>query len=219
MAVDSALGKEIALALVKAVQDNKDYLSEIDGLIGDGDHGVNMNKGFTMFADKIADRADMRLDEAFRLLGRTLLGDIGGSMGPLYGSFFIEMAKTAKGRAYIDGPLFADMLDAALAGVQSVGGAQPGDKTLVDCLFPVCVKFRKAVNEGLDFTDCLKQMKLDAALGRDSTKQLAAKLGRASRLGGRSVGVPDAGACSCCIILTAIADKMISIGYQGEQAR
>jgi len=211
MDVDSARGKEIALAVVKAVQANRDYLSEVDGLIGDGDHGINMNKGFTMFADKIADRNEMKLDEAFRLLGRTLLGDIGGSMGPLYGTFFIEMAKIAKGRGAIDGPLFADMLDAALAGVQSIGGAKPGDKTLVDCLFPVCQTFREALGGGMDFRQALEQMRPSAEAGRDGTKDMAAKLGRASRLGGRSIGVPDAGACSCCVILCAMADEMIAL--------
>ena len=210
MAVNTNKGKEIALAVVKAIQENKDYLSEVDGLIGDGDHGVNMNKGFTMFADKIAGREEMKLDEAFRLLGRTLLGDIGGSMGPLYGSFFMEMAKKAKGHEYIDGPLLADMLDAALAGVQTLGNAQVGDKTLVDCLFPVCQAFRKTLNDSADFRQALEQIKPAAIAGRDATKELTAKLGRASRLGERSRGVPDAGACSCCVILCAIADEMIA---------
>jgi len=212
MVVDSAAGKEIAMAVVRAIQENKDYLSEVDGLIGDGDHGINMNKGFTMFADKTAGKEAMKLDEALRLLGRTLLGDIGGSMGPLYGSFFLEMARTAKGHESVDGLLFADMLDAALAKVQSLGNAQVGDKTLVDCLFPACQTFRGAMGGSGDFEQALEEMKLAAITGRDGTTNLMAKLGRASRLGARSIGVPDAGACSCCVILCAMADEMIAVG-------
>ncbi|MDR3078261.1 MAG: DAK2 domain-containing protein, partial [Planctomycetota bacterium] len=84
-------GAAVALALVGVIQENKAYLSEIDGAIGDGDHGVNMNKGFTMFKEQI-DPGACDLDKALKALGRILLTEIGGSMGPIYGTFFLEMS-------------------------------------------------------------------------------------------------------------------------------
>lgn len=203
----NAEGKEITLALVKAIKENKDYLSEVDGLIGDGDHGINMNKGFIMFENK-AKEADMDFTVALKTLGRTLLGDIGGSMGPLYGTFFIEMSKKTKDTPEIDEKVFGDMLDAALSGIKSLGNAQVGDKTLVDCLEPAVIAFNEALTAGRSFQDSLTQMKEAAVKGRDATKDLVAKLGRASRLGERSRGVLDAGATSCCLILCTMADAI-----------
>jgi len=202
-------GYLVALALVRAVAESRDYLSEVDGLIGDGDHGVNMNKGFALFAQKLGD-AKTDLTGSFQLLGRTLLGDIGGSMGPLYGTFFREMSKVSKGHGEIDAALFADMLDAALNGVKSIGGAKPGDKTLVDCLEPAAAAFRTAAVEGKDLRVALRDMEGAARAGLESTKDMAAKLGRASRLGERSRGVLDAGAASCCVLLCAMADEIIA---------
>ena len=207
MVIENKDGKTIVLAIVKTIQENKEYLSEIDGLIGDGDHGINMNKGFTMFEEKIRD-TDMDLTVSLRTLGRTLLGDIGGSMGPLYGTFFIEMSKQTKDIDKIDKQVFANMLEAALAGIQSLGNAKVGDKTLVDTLEPAFTAFQKALTDGKDFSECLADMKNAAIAGRDSTKDLVAKIGRASRLGERSRGVLDAGATSCCLILCAMADAI-----------
>ncbi|NLF27715.1 MAG: dihydroxyacetone kinase subunit L [Clostridiales bacterium] len=203
-------GTEITLAIVRAIRENRDYLSEVDGLIGDGDHGVNMNKGFSMYAEKIAGQK-LGVSEAFKLLGRTLLGDIGGSMGPLYGTFFIEMSKKARGAEAIDAPLFAAMLGAARDGIFQLGGAKVGDKTLMDALVPAADGFAAAVAEGRRFDEALAAMKAAARAGRDSTRDLVAKIGRASRLGERSLGVLDAGAVSCCLILCAMADAIAPI--------
>lgn len=200
-------GKVVAFAIVNTIRNNKDELSEIDGLIGDGDHGINMNKGMTLFAEKARGQI-LTLDEAFQLLGQTLLMEIGGSVGPLYGTFFLEMARQAKGEAVINGPLFAVMLQAALKGIQSLGSAKIGDKTLVDCLQPATEAFQHALEQGDDFDAALQKLKQAALAGRDSTKVLVAKVGRASRLGERSRGVLDAGAVSCCLMLCAMADAM-----------
>ena len=207
MYVKNSGGKIVALALVRAIQENRDYLSEIDGLIGDGDHGANMSKGFSMFADRMADK-DPGIAEAFKLLSRTLMGDIGGSMGPLYGTFFNEMSKKLRDLEHISAPEFGVALEAALEGVKSIGGAKIGDKTLVDCLEPAVAAFRQSVEGGADFREALTALKIAAEIGRDSTKDMVAKLGRSSRLGERSRGVLDAGATSCCILLCAMADAI-----------
>lgn len=133
-------GSEVALKIAGAIQANKEYLSEVDGLIGDGDHGINMNKGFTMFVDRLGD-APMNLSDAFILLSRTLMSDIGGSMGPLYGTFFNKMSHAAKRKIKLIQKDFAEMLAVARDGIVELGGAQVGDKTLIDTLSPAVLSF------------------------------------------------------------------------------
>ncbi len=200
-------GLVIIKDLIKTIQDNRQYLSEIDGAIGDGDHGINMNKGFTMCADKIRDK-EMNLTLGLKTLGRTLLTDIGGSMGPLYGSFFIEMSKAAGENESVDAALLGGMLDAAYSGIKKLGEAKVGDKTLVDTLDPAVAAYKLALEEGKGFAEALTGLKAAAVKGRDSTIDLVAKVGRASRLGERSKGVLDAGATSCCLILCSMADSI-----------
>jgi dihydroxyacetone kinase-like protein len=194
--------------MIAAVQKNKDYLSEVDGLIGDGDHGVNMNKGFTMFGDRIAG-TEISFTEGLDRLGGLLFSEIGGSMGPIYGTIFMDMAGAGENHRLIELGVFADMVDAGLTGLCDIVEARPGDKTLVDTLSPARDALKAAVAAGRDFAAALGDMKDAAARGKDSTKDMIAKFGRSSRLGERSRGVLDAGAVSCCIILTAMADGIL----------
>lgn len=190
---------------------NKAHLSEIDGLIGDGDHGINMAKGFGRAAERITGKTQP-LDASFTILSDVLMSEIGGSMGPLYGFMFRNMATAVQGRTAIDVEGFSIMLHAGLAGVTTTGAAKVGDKTLIDCLVPAVQAFDAAKSQG--FVAALTSMAHAAEQGRDSTIDLVAKLGRASRLGERSRGVLDAGATSCCLILTtlgkSVADRLVS---------
>ncbi|MDR3211933.1 MAG: dihydroxyacetone kinase subunit L [Planctomycetota bacterium] len=195
----------LATNLVKTIQDNKVYLSEIDGAIGDGDHGINMNKGFTLFAEQ-NNIADLDFGTALKALGRVLLTEIGGSMGPIYGTFFIEMSKVIKDQDQVDAVLFGKMLQAAQAGVESLGSAKKGDKTLMDTLIPASESFEAARAGGAGFAASLDAMEAAAKAGWESTKNLQARIGRASRLGERSIGTLDAGATSCWLILKCLVD-------------
>ncbi|MDR2480456.1 MAG: dihydroxyacetone kinase subunit L [Treponema sp.] len=201
----NSAGKPVLLKMVAAIQQNKDYLGEVDGLIGDGDHGMNMNKGFTMFGDQIRDK-DISFTGGLDELGNLLFSQIGGSMGPIYGTIFMSMAGAGQQYDTIDTAAFAAMLDAGLTALRDVVEARVGDKTLVDTLTPANEVMQNAAKEGKSLVDALKEMKAAAEAGRDSTKDLAAKFGRSSRLGERSRGVLDAGAVSCCVILGAMAD-------------
>lgn len=203
-------GKQILLAMVKGIQDNKVYLGEVDGLIGDGDHGMNMNKGFTLFESRFADQ-EFSFTEGLDELGTILFAEIGGSMGPIYGTILSDAASAGEDKEDIDVKVLADMLRSGLSGLQEIVQAQVGDKTLVDTLSPSVESLEKSAAAGEDFIIALEKMKTAAAAGRDSTKDMVAKFGRSSRLGERSRGVLDAGATSCCIILTAMADAMITI--------
>lgn len=196
--------------LIETIINNTEYLSEIDGAIGDGDHGINMNKGFSICKTRLADK-EVNLAEALKTLGLVLMMEIGGSMGPLYGTFFVEMAKVISDKEKIDKDVFSVMLNASLKGLQSLGNAKVGDKTMMDTLVPAVEKFDQEIAEGKSFVEALQAMKTAAEKGKDSTKDLVAKVGRASRLGERSRGVLDAGAVSCNLILACIIDSVIEL--------
>ncbi|MCP8895074.1 dihydroxyacetone kinase subunit L [Shinella daejeonensis] len=202
---DNASSGAIVLAMADRIVENRAYLSEIDGKIGDGDHGVNMAKGFGMAADRLKGK-DASLAESLDTLGTVLMTEIGGSMGPLYGVMFTEFAETIETVDKIDAPTFSKMLHAGLSGIQSIGSAKVGDKTLLDTFVPATEAFDKATEEGKSFAEALVALVSAAEAGRDSTIDLVAKIGRASRLGERSLGVLDAGATSCAIILKELAD-------------
>ncbi len=206
----NADGKQIVERIIASIQENKVYLSDIDGLIGDGDHGINMNKGFTMCAAEIEGK-DISFSEALSTLGRVLMMEIGGSMGPLYGSFFRKMGRRCKDQEKIDAALFADMMNDAVDGVAGIGHAGLGDKTLMDVLIPANDACRAAAASGAPFDRMLLDMKSAAETGWASTKDMVAKVGRASRLGERSRGTLDAGATSCNLILQAMADAIVPL--------
>lgn len=196
---------EILREVADVIVANKVYLSEIDGKIGDGDHGFNMAKGFGRAKERIDGGAET-LDVAMRTLSDVLMSEIGGSMGPLYGMMFSDMADALDGAVEIDAEVFGRMIRAGLEGVQAIGSAKVGDKTLLDTLVPAVEAHEAALAEGADWSQALGRMKSAAEVGRDSTLDMVAKIGRSSRLGERSRGVLDAGATSCCLILSAFAD-------------
>ena len=141
--------------LIKTIQKERDYLSEIDGKIGDGDHGINMNKGFTMCEKKL-EGTTYNLSEGLTTLGETLLEDIGGSMGPLYGMLFDEMAQACEDEEEITADVFAEMITASVEGIQDISPAQVGDKSLLDTLIPAKEAFVEAKEAGKDFAECLE---------------------------------------------------------------
>lgn len=203
-------GKSILLKIVKGIQDNKAYLGEVDGLIGDGDHGMNMNKGFTLFEKRFLEN-DIPFTEGLDELGNVLFSEIGGSMGPIYGTVFMDAAEAAEDAEEITVEILAGMLAAGLEGLQGIVDAKVGDKTLVDTLSPAVDSLKTSAEAGDSMTDAMIRMKEAAEKGKDSTKDLVAKFGRSSRLGERSRGVLDAGATSCCIILCAMADGIMEL--------
>jgi dihydroxyacetone kinase-like protein len=197
--------------LIKEIQDNKQYLSDIDGQIGDGDHGINMNKGFTLCEEHLEANPNLNLTEGLNALSKILMMKIGGSMGPLYGFFFKSMAEKCSGKDYIHAKTFEEMVKAIPNDLSKITKAKPGDKTLMDCLIPAVEAYSKSLESGENFKKCLEQMCLAANIGKDSTKDLISKVGRSSRLGERSIGVIDAGAASCSIILCSISKSIIEL--------
>mgnify|MGYP001827624928 CR=1 FL=1 len=197
-------GAAIVTDLITAIQAQKQYLSDIDGKIGDGDHGINMNKGFTLTGEQLeANPGD--LTASLNALSKVLMLKIGGSMGPLYGMFFKAMATATNGVEAINAVVFGQMMEGARTSIQKISKAKPGDKTLMDVLVPAVDAYQVALADDYSFETCLDAMWAAAEKGRDSTEDMVAKLGRSSRLGERSRGVIDAGAASCCLILQTMA--------------
>jgi dihydroxyacetone kinase-like protein len=200
-------GSLVVDRLILAIQENKQYLSDIDGAIGDGDHGINMNKGFTLCREAL-DKQPGDFTYGLKTLGKILMMKIGGSMGPLYGKFFLSIGKALDGVESIDKSAFGNALDAALEAIHAISPAQVGDKTLMDVLIPAQAAYNGALADGLTFEAALDAMDAAALKGRDSTVDMVAKLGRSSRLGERSRGVMDAGSASCYLILHTMADTI-----------
>ena len=209
-AVPLATSGVLVRDLIDTIVANRQYLSEIDGLIGDGDHGINMAKGFTGCGTRLdaLGASAQQLPAALAQLSQALMDDIGGSMGPLYGEFFAGFVTTLTPHPQLDAALFGDALAAAVANVQRMGSAQVGDKTLMDTLVPALAAYREAQLAGAGFASCLQALSAAAAQGRDSTQNLQARIGRSARLGPRSIGVLDAGATSCCLILQSMARSL-----------
>lgn len=203
-------GKSILKAMVAAVQQQKEYLSEVDGLIGDGDHGANMNKGFTVFEERFLKQKTDFL-QGLENLGDILFQEIGGSMGPIYGTLFCGMAD---GGQKVNEIGLSDLTEMVNKGYEELGNiieAKPGDKTIIDTLYPALISLKESEREEIPFEDALKRMEIAAENGKNATKAMQAKYGRSSRLGERSIGNLDAGAVSCCIILTSMAEAIIDL--------
>lgn len=209
-------GFPVIQCVIDAIRNAAAMLSEIDGAAGDGDHGINMAKGFGIAAEKLTG-SSCSLSEGLTTIGTVLLTEIGGAMGPLYGTFFRTMGRECRNAAEIDAGLFEAMLRKSEEGIVSLGQARVGDKTMLDTLAPAVAKFSRSRAEGMGFVECLCAMMKAAEEGKESTRDLVARVGRSSRLGERSRGILDAGAVSCCLILTAMGKAMIDL-LQGDSS-
>ncbi len=197
--------------LIATIVSNREFLSEIDGLIGDGDHGINMAKGFSGCGtrlDAIGESQAAKLPAALEQLSQALMDDIGGSMGPLYGNFFLGFVNTLEPHTRLDAALFGEALASAVTNVKDMGNAQVGDKSLIDTLAPALEAYEQSYRSGASFSEALQAMSAAAEAGKESTRNLQARIGRSARLGPRSVGVLDAGATSCWLILSTMAQSL-----------
>ncbi len=203
-------GRPILDALIEAIHQSSARLSQIDGATGDGDHGINMDKGFLRAGELLGD-GPIELARGFSVLGNVLLNEIGGAMGPLYGSYYLDMAGAIGGVDRIVSSLFDGMLAAGVAAIQDLGEAKPGEKTLLDALLPAQAAYRAALDRGEPFSAALGSMADAAEAGSKSTRDMVARIGRASRLGERSRGFLDAGSVSCSVQLRAMAESMTTL--------
>lgn len=203
--VPASSGSVIVERLAADITAAAAWLSELDGAIGDGDHGVNLRRGFDLVRNRLG--AGSSISDSLRLIGTTLLEDVGGAMGPLYGVFFLTMATEADGQEAVDLRQFGQMLDRSTLAVAELGGAQPGDKTLIDVLHPASAALSAAISDSADFGSALEAMAETAERARDETQAMMSRVGRSSRMAERSIGHVDAGAASCAVILRSLANS------------
>lgn len=187
------------------IRQNKEYLTELDSAIGDADHGINMDRGFQAVLTKLDGVAGRDIGALCRTVGMTLVSTVGGASGPLYGTFFLQMGAATTGKETIEIGDFLKAMEAGIAGVQRLGKAELGDKTMLDALLPARDALDRAVAEGGSLDDALSRSVAAAEQGMLATTPLVARKGRASYLGERSAGHQDPGATSSYLLLKTAA--------------
>jgi dihydroxyacetone kinase-like protein len=187
-----------------AVRERADYLTQLDAAIGDGDHGINMTRGFDAVGKALAAQPDMPPGRVLLVAGKTLVSTVGGASGPLWGSAFKAAGRKLGDSDGLDGEALADALDAALAAVIELGAAAPGDKTMVDALAPAIAALRERTAAGATLAEATDAAALAAEEGAAATVPMQARKGRASYLGERSIGHQDPGATSAALVMRAL---------------
>ena len=191
--------------MCETIENEKEYLSELDGAIGDGDHGVNMAKCFREVKKKLAESSAEDVGALFKDVGMVVLNSVGGAMGALYGTFFLKLSQESTGKSEVSLSDLVAMLQTGEQGILDIGKAKLGDKTLIDTLSPAIRAIESAEKEGKSLTGALADFEQAAKQGMASTTNMLAKMGRSSRLGERTIGHQDAGATSCYFILRSLA--------------
>ena len=193
-------------AVATVLEQNKDYLTELDAAIGDADHGINMNRGFQKVLTQLPTIINKDIGSIFKTVSMTLISTVGGASGPLYGTLFLRASVVVTGKLELTSEDMAKVFAAAVEGVVQRGKAHLGDKTMLDALSPAANSFTEAVANGSSFLDSLKQAVDAAESGMKNTIPMLAKKGRASYLGDRSVGHQDPGATSIYLTLKTLLD-------------
>jgi dihydroxyacetone kinase-like protein len=192
-------------AFAAVVGEEKDELTRLDQAIGDADHGINMDRGMRAVVEKLDGEEPGDVGGIMKAVAMTLISKVGGASGPLYGTFFLQFGTTAGAAAELSPDGWADCFDAAVAGVQARGKAEPGDKTMLDALLPAGEALRAALGEGAGLGAALARAAAAADEGKTATIPLVARKGRASYLGERSAGHQDPGATSSALLVGCAA--------------
>jgi dihydroxyacetone kinase-like protein len=195
------------------VAENRSYLTKLDGAIGDGDHGTNMDRGMKKALERLEATDGDDIGASLKAVGMALVSSVGGAAGPLYGTLFLQMGQATAGRSELDLAGFTEALDAGVQGVIKRGKAEPGDKTMLDALGPALDALRSA--GGDDVGGALEQAAEAAREGMEATVPMVARKGRASYLGERSAGHQDPGATSSHLLLKTAAEAVGSGGAAG----
>lgn len=206
--LDKAYFVAVVKDLAEMAERERDYLTNLDSMIGDSDHGINLSIGFREVTKRLPEWEELDLTAFFKKLGMTLLGKVGGASGPLYGGFFQKFGEPANNQETVNFGELVLMLKSGVELVETRGKAVLLDKTMVDAMRPALdalIAATDAKDEPLvAFGKCVAA----AEKGRDVTIPLIAKKGRAVRLGERAIGYVDPGATSTCMILNIFYDNM-----------
>lgn len=188
------------------LHENREYLTSLDSAIGDADHGINMDRGFTAVRGKFPTMASMDIATQLRTVGSTLVSTVGGASGPLYGTAFLRAGGAVASKQELTPADVVALLEAFVGGIVARGKAHQGEKTMLDALMPALDAAKQALNEGGSLAEMTQRATAAAEEGMKATIPLLATKGRASYLGERSVGHQDPGATSSWLILRSLAE-------------
>lgn len=191
----------IIAAIAKRMESEKDFLTQLDNEIGDGDHGINLARGFKAVEEKLPTFADKDIGAILKGVGTILVSTVGGASGPLYGTAFMKAGNVCKGKFELTAEDFIAAFEAAIGGVKMRGKAVEGEKTMLDALCPALKALKSGIDGGKNFFDALADGVDAAANGVEYTKTIIATKGRASYLKERSIGHQDPGATSSLYML------------------
>lgn len=192
----------------RLLEQNKDYLTDLDAAIGDADHGTNMDRGFRKILQQLPSLKEKDAGAILKTAGMTLISNVGGAAGPLYGTLFLRAGEAVEGRSELEPGDLALFLRKGVEGVMARGRAPLGAKTMVDALSPALSALETALQEGRDLQAALHETVEAAEKGMRDTIPMIATRGRASYLGPRSAGHQDPGATSSVLILKALAEAL-----------
>lgn len=192
--------------MAKKIEAEKDYLTQLDNEIGDGDHGINLARGFEAVEKKLPSLAGGDIGALLKSVGMQLVSTVGGASGPLYGTAFMKAGMACKGLTELDGPAFVKAMEAAVDGIKMRGKATEGEKTMLDALCPALKVMQDEVAAGRSLKEALQDAAAAAEKGVEYTKTIIATKGRASYLGERSLGHQDPGATSSLYLLQVLAE-------------
>ncbi|WP_221322431.1 dihydroxyacetone kinase subunit DhaL [Actinoplanes sp. L3-i22] len=204
--MDVTLARDWMRSAAALIAADVDRLTRLDSEIGDGDHGVNLNRGFTAVLAALDKTPPETVSEVLVKSGTTLMSRVGGASGPLYGSALRAAGKALPATPEVQPSDLVAALHAGLEAVRKLGGAAPGDKTLIDAYVPALDAFEQAVAGGADLAGAAGAAARAARAGAEATIPLQARKGRASYLGERSIGHQDPGAASTSLIFQALAE-------------
>jgi dihydroxyacetone kinase-like protein len=193
-------------ALQKVFAENRQHLTDLDSAVGDGDFGISLDRGFTAVKTELAANPPADLRAVFQNTATVLIKSMGGSSGPLLGTFFLRAGATAADKTDLAPADVVALFQAGVEGMQQRGKAAPGDKTMMDAWLPAGDAMRGALEAGGGLTEILERGTAAAEAGAEATKAMSARKGRASYLGERSVGHPDPGAVAAHMMLRTAAD-------------
>jgi dihydroxyacetone kinase-like protein len=203
MMIDRQARKLLFETVAQRVIASADELTDLDRAIGDGDHGANMKRGFEAVLGKLDAIGAQPLDEALKTLGKTLVMTVGGAAGPLYGSFFMAAGDALSRSKRLPEDL-AEVFGSGVTAVSARGRSQPGEKTMLDVLFPVLEVLKAEAGR----PDLIERVRAAATEATARTVPMQATKGRASFLGARSIGHVDPGARSSCVLLHAVCNTL-----------
>jgi phosphoenolpyruvate---glycerone phosphotransferase subunit DhaL len=202
--VDAEFVRRWIVESASRIEEQRDFLTQLDAAIGDADHGINMHRGFTAAVATLQSSPEASPGRLLQEVGTTLIYRVGGAAGPLFGTGFRQIGETLSQASHPDGEALLAALRAGLVEIQTLGAAAPGDKTMVDAWEPAVSAFEQTLRSGGTIGQAARSASEAANVGVEATAPMQARRGRASYLGSRSIGHQDPGATSSALIFGAL---------------